>query len=91
MLILIDPSKTADELRASAARIGVEPDFLAGHSYGEYVALAAAGALSDADLFTLSHRRGQVIQSVAASAPGGMAAIEAGAETIDPIIEGIAA
>jgi hypothetical protein len=28
MLILIDPSKTADELRASAARIGVEPDFL---------------------------------------------------------------
>ena len=28
MLILIDPSKTGDELRASAARIGVEPDFL---------------------------------------------------------------
>ncbi len=28
MLILIDPSKTADDLRASAARIGVEPDFL---------------------------------------------------------------
>ena len=28
MLILIDPSKTGDELRASAAQIGVEPDFL---------------------------------------------------------------
>jgi len=28
MLILIDPSKTADELRASASRIGVAPDFL---------------------------------------------------------------
>jgi len=28
MLILIDPSKTGDELRASASQIGVEPDFL---------------------------------------------------------------
>jgi hypothetical protein len=28
MLILVDPSKTADELRASGARIGVEPEFL---------------------------------------------------------------
>ena len=28
MLILIDPSKSGDELRASAAQIGVEPEFL---------------------------------------------------------------
>jgi len=28
MLILIDPSKTGDELRASASQIGVEPEFL---------------------------------------------------------------
>ena len=28
MLILIDPSKTGDELRASATQIGVEPEFL---------------------------------------------------------------
>jgi len=28
MLILIDPSKTAGELRASAAQLGVAPDFL---------------------------------------------------------------
>jgi hypothetical protein len=28
MLILIDPSKTENDLRASAVRIGVEPDFL---------------------------------------------------------------
>ena len=28
MLILIDPSKTDNELRASAAQIGVEPEFL---------------------------------------------------------------
>ncbi len=29
MLILVDPSKTGDELRASAAQLGVETDFLA--------------------------------------------------------------
>src|SRR5207237_2922672 len=35
--------------------LGVEPDFLAGHSYGEYAALAAAGAIGEDDLIRLSH------------------------------------
>jgi hypothetical protein len=43
MLILIDPSKTADELRASAARIGVEPDFLETLAREGYV-VAVAGS-----------------------------------------------
>ena len=30
--------------------LGVEPQFLAGHSYGEYVALCAAGALDEDEL-----------------------------------------
>ena len=42
--------------------LGVEADFFAGHSYGEYAALAAAGALTDDDLIRLSYRRGQVDQ-----------------------------
>ena len=45
MLILIDPSKTADELRASAARIGVEPDFLEALVRDGYV-VAVAGSES---------------------------------------------
>jgi hypothetical protein len=44
MLILIDPSKTADELRASAAQIGVEPDFLATLMRDGYIAEVAGTA-----------------------------------------------
>src|SRR5438105_12653694 len=65
--------------------LGVEPDFLAGHSYGEYVALAAAGALADDDLIRLSHRRGKVIKDAAASSPGGMLAADATPEAIEPV------
>src|ERR1022692_3507475 len=35
-------------------RLGVHADMTAGHSYGEYVALAAAGVISDSALFELS-------------------------------------
>jgi acyl transferase domain-containing protein/NAD(P)H-dependent flavin oxidoreductase YrpB (nitropropane dioxygenase family)/NAD(P)-dependent dehydrogenase (short-subunit alcohol dehydrogenase family) len=52
---------------------GLHPDFLAGHSYGEYVALCAAGAISRADLLRLSLARGRL----AAQAPAGaMAALD---------------
>jgi acyl transferase domain-containing protein len=34
--------------------LGLQPDFAAGHSYGEYVALAAAGVLSKETLITLA-------------------------------------
>src|ERR1035438_6139685 len=38
----------------------------AGHSYGEYVALAAAGVISDSALFELSESRGRAIKGRAA-------------------------
>jgi acyl transferase domain-containing protein/NAD(P)H-dependent flavin oxidoreductase YrpB (nitropropane dioxygenase family)/NAD(P)-dependent dehydrogenase (short-subunit alcohol dehydrogenase family)/acyl carrier protein len=69
--------------------LGVEPDFLAGHSYGEYVALAAAGAMSAADLFRVSHRRGQVIQAAAKVGGGGMLAADAPAGTVEPLLKGV--
>jgi len=43
-------------------RLGVSADMVAGHSYGEYVALHAAGSLSFEELMTLSERRGRVVQ-----------------------------
>ncbi|MBX9626107.1 MAG: acyltransferase domain-containing protein, partial [Gemmataceae bacterium] len=72
------------------AAVGVEADMLAGHSYGEYAALAAAGALSDEALFKLSHRRGRAIKDAAADAAGGMIAADAAPDTITAALKGVA-
>ena len=69
--------------------LGIEADFFAGHSYGEYAALAAAGAMSARDLFRLSHRRGEVIHEAARSAPGGMAAVESTPKALETLLKGI--
>jgi len=70
--------------------LGIEADFFAGHSYGEYVALAAAGALSEEDLLRLSFKRGRAIREAAQSAPGGMIAADSTAESIQPVLAGVA-
>lgn len=72
--------------------LGVSPDVLGGHSYGEYVALCAAGALGEEALIQLSHSRGRAINAAAADSRGAMAAIEADAATVEKalaFIEGI--
>jgi len=62
-------------LRASSAAQGLqlEPAFVAGHSVGEYAALAAAGVLSAADAIRLVARRGELMAD--AHVDGGMAAV----------------
>jgi len=54
---------------------GVRPDWVAGHSLGEYSALVAAGALSLADAVTAVRRRGQYMQEAVPVGEGAMAAI----------------
>ncbi len=54
---------------------GKQPEFMAGHSLGEYTALVAAGALSFADALPLVRYRAQVMQEAVAEGVGGMAAI----------------
>ncbi|MDX3753426.1 polyketide synthase, partial [Streptomyces sp. AK08-02] len=65
---------------------GVRPDMAAGHSYGELVALSAAGALDPETLLALSTERATAILSAATQAngddPGTMAAVSAGAEDV---------
>ncbi len=66
--------------------LGVDPQFFAGHSYGEYVALCAAGAMDEDDLLRLSHRRGAILREKTALMPGGMAALDTDADTAETII-----
>jgi [acyl-carrier-protein] S-malonyltransferase len=54
---------------------GLEPDFVAGHSLGEYSALVAVGSLNFADAVRLVRKRGQYMQDAVPAGQGGMAAI----------------
>jgi [acyl-carrier-protein] S-malonyltransferase len=54
---------------------GDAPTFVAGHSMGEYTALAATGALSFEDGLRLVEERGRLTQAAADATPGGMAAL----------------
>jgi acyl transferase domain-containing protein/NAD(P)H-dependent flavin oxidoreductase YrpB (nitropropane dioxygenase family)/NAD(P)-dependent dehydrogenase (short-subunit alcohol dehydrogenase family) len=69
--------------------LGIEPQFLAGHSYGEYVALCAAGAMDEDELLRLSHRRGAILREKTAEMPGGMVALDTDAETAKTILAGL--
>ncbi|MFQ5959873.1 MAG: ACP S-malonyltransferase [Candidatus Methylomirabilales bacterium] len=54
---------------------GMHPDFVAGHSLGEYTALMAAGSLTYADALRAVRRRGELMQEAVAVGAGAMAAI----------------
>lgn len=54
---------------------GLAPDFVAGHSLGEYSALVTAGALKFADAVRLVRKRGTYMQEAVPAGKGAMAAI----------------
>jgi [acyl-carrier-protein] S-malonyltransferase len=60
--------------RCLAAR-GVSPDWVAGHSLGEYSALVCAGALEAAEALATVRQRGQYMQEAVPVGEGAMAAI----------------
>jgi len=57
------------------AEKGIAPDFVAGHSLGEYSALVAAGSVKFADAVKLVHKRGAYMQEAVPAGQGAMAAI----------------
>ncbi len=54
---------------------GIEPDFVAGHSLGEYSALVCAGAIPFEDAVRLVRLRGRLMQEAVADGVGAMAAL----------------
>jgi [acyl-carrier-protein] S-malonyltransferase len=57
------------------AEKGLAPDFVAGHSLGEYSALVASGSLKFADAVRLVRKRGTYMQEAVPQGVGAMAAI----------------
>ncbi len=69
---------------------GVKVDFLAGHSLGEYAALAASGILSSDAVLRLVTERGRLMEREAAANPGGMiAALGLEIDAVREIVAGI--
>ncbi|MBI5701250.1 ACP S-malonyltransferase [Candidatus Saganbacteria bacterium] len=54
---------------------GLKPDYVAGHSLGEYSALVAAGSFSFKDALRLVHFRGKFMQEAVALGVGAMSAV----------------
>ncbi|MFQ5658112.1 MAG: ACP S-malonyltransferase [Candidatus Methylomirabilales bacterium] len=54
---------------------GIAPDFVAGHSLGEYTALVAAGSLTFPGALRAVRRRGELMQEAVAVGAGAMAAV----------------
>jgi len=66
---------TAIAMHRAMAPLGLEPDFVAGHSLGEYTALVAAGSVDFADALRLVRQRGRFMQEAVPVGQGAMAAI----------------
>jgi [acyl-carrier-protein] S-malonyltransferase len=62
-------------LEAVKERLGIVPDFVVGHSVGEFAALAAAESMSIKDALALVRERGIAMAEAARQKPGSMAAI----------------
>lgn len=67
---------------------GVRPDMAGGHSYGELVALAAAGALTPDVLLDLSAHRAESILDSLGDDPGAMAAVTADPADVEHVLAG---
>jgi [acyl-carrier-protein] S-malonyltransferase len=74
---LQQPALVATSLAVLAAirARGIKPDFVVGHSVGEFAALASAGALKVEEAIGLVRERGLAMADAAKRNPGSMAAI----------------
>ncbi|MBZ0188515.1 MAG: acyltransferase domain-containing protein, partial [Candidatus Obscuribacterales bacterium] len=76
---------------AIASSLGLKASMTAGHSFGEYVALHAAGVISKDDLIKLSFERGKILSRAADSnsEKGAMVAALANVEKVEQLVSEI--
>jgi acyl transferase domain-containing protein/NAD(P)H-dependent flavin oxidoreductase YrpB (nitropropane dioxygenase family)/NAD(P)-dependent dehydrogenase (short-subunit alcohol dehydrogenase family) len=70
------------------SEFGLRPHFLAGHSFGEYVALCVAGAMSREELIRLSEARGRISAKAGGGQKMAMAAVNAAEARVAEAIAG---
>jgi [acyl-carrier-protein] S-malonyltransferase len=82
------PTLVATSLAINAAlrARGIVPDYVVGHSVGEFSALGAAGSIGISEAIALVRERGLVMAAAAKERPGSMAAILGLA---DEVVEGL--
>lgn len=73
-------------LLAVVERLGLRADAVAGHSFGELVALHHAGVFDADTLAGLARRRGELMSEGALRVPGAMTAVAATAEEVESAI-----
>ncbi|MDX1661107.1 MAG: SDR family NAD(P)-dependent oxidoreductase, partial [Gemmatimonadota bacterium] len=67
-------------------RLGLDADMVAGHSYGEIVALSTAGAWDEREVVRLSAARARAILDSIGDDPGTMVAVARGADELEDLL-----
>jgi [acyl-carrier-protein] S-malonyltransferase len=69
---------------------GMQPDFVAGHSLGEYAALFAAGVIGLDDTLKLVAARGRLMHAIAQTLDGGMLAVgDLPADQVETVLQSL--
>lgn len=91
--ILDDTSRAQPALAAAdlaalelLKQFGIHPAFAAGHSFGEYIALCAAGVIKSPEAIRLAALRGKISQAASSENTGRMAALQADAATVASLL-----
>ncbi len=68
--------------------VGVKPDCVAGHSFGEVSALFAAGVIDRPSFLRVARQRGELMARAAEGGAGGMTAVTAPIEEVESVLGG---
>ncbi|RDV37166.1 SDR family NAD(P)-dependent oxidoreductase [Bradymonadaceae bacterium TMQ3] len=82
------PAIGADSLarQAMLQALGLKPEMVGGHSYGEVSALQAAGAFDATTMLNIAARRGQLMAEAATTTSGAMCAVRMSADELRDVL-----